>query len=64
MTCPLCGASHITTTTENRFVFVSCHDCEADLLIEFDPPDAPGLRARIEHVDIRTESHDGHDHAR
>jgi len=49
--CLICGHTSIGATTHGRFVTTSCADCRAVLQIEFDPPDQPGLRARIERLD-------------
>ena len=31
---------------------VNCHSCGAPFIVEFDPSDDPGLRARIERLDV------------
>jgi hypothetical protein len=49
--CLLCGRTAIDATTDGRFVTTSCRTCLAVLTIEFDPPDQPELRARIERLD-------------
>jgi len=49
--CLLCGHTPIDTTTDGRIVAASCPFCLAVLMIEFDPPDQPELRARIERID-------------
>jgi hypothetical protein len=49
--CLLCGGEQIDVTAEGRFVTTSCRSCDGVLLIEFDPPDQPGLRARIGRLD-------------
>jgi hypothetical protein len=49
--CLLCGHEGISTTGEGRFVTTSCPECLAVLKIEFDPPDEPKVRARIERID-------------
>jgi len=49
--CLLCGHTPIDTTTDGRIVAASCPACFAVLMIEFDPPDQPELRARIERID-------------
>jgi hypothetical protein len=49
--CLLCGEAAIDATTDGRFVTTSCRACFAVLTIEFDPPDQPELRARIERLD-------------
>ena len=49
--CLLCGQTAIDTNTSGRFVTTSCRTCLAVLAIEFDPPDQPELRARIERLD-------------
>ena len=48
--CLLCGHRPIDTT-DGRIVTASCPACLAVLMIEFDPPDQPELRARIERID-------------
>jgi hypothetical protein len=49
--CLLCGQTAIDVKTDGRFVTTSCRTCLAVLTIEFDPPDQPELRARIERLD-------------
>jgi hypothetical protein len=49
--CLLCGDTAITAKVDGRFVTTSCPACYAVLIIEFDPPDDPTLRARIERID-------------
>jgi ribosomal protein S27E len=49
--CLICGHRPIETKVDGRFVTTFCPGCLAVLLIEFDPPDQPGLRARIERID-------------
>ena len=49
--CLLCGQTAIDGKTHGRFVTTSCPACLAVLKIEFDPPDQPELRARIERLD-------------
>jgi hypothetical protein len=49
--CLLCHHTPIDATTDGRIVTTSCPACLAVLKIEFDPPDQPELRARIEHID-------------
>src|SRR5438874_977785 len=49
--CLLCGKTTIDATTAGRFVTTSCRACRAVLMIEFDPPDQPQLRARIERLE-------------
>jgi len=46
-----CGDTAITAQVDGRFVTTSCSACHAVLIIEFDPPDEPHLRARIERID-------------
>ncbi len=49
--CVLCRSQNITTESENeRTVTAVCHACGATVRVEFDPPDAPELRGRIEVV--------------
>jgi hypothetical protein len=48
--CLHCGSRHIKGSESGRFHTVSCLDCGAAFVIEFDPPDAPELRGRIELV--------------
>jgi hypothetical protein len=52
--CLLCGDRDIVANVDDRFVTSSCVACRAVLIIEFDPPDAPTLRARIERIDEAT----------
>lgn len=49
--CLLCGRRPIDTTIDGRLVTASCPACLAILTIEFDPPDQPEIRARIERID-------------
>ena len=49
--CLLCGQTAIDVKIAGRFVTTSCPVCLAVLTIEFDPPDQPELRARIERLD-------------
>jgi hypothetical protein len=49
--CVLCGDTAITARVDGRFVTTSCSACDAVVIIEFDPPDEPQLRARIERID-------------
>jgi hypothetical protein len=51
--CVLCGAKHISSTTEGRFVTVECHACGAMFQVEYDPPDSPNVRGRIELISRR-----------
>jgi hypothetical protein len=46
--CLLCGHAAIDAIVNGRFVRTACLACHATLVIEFDPPDQPELRARIE----------------
>jgi hypothetical protein len=47
--CVLCCSSQITVTLEQRRVMTTaCQTCGGVVRIEFDPPDAPELRGRIE----------------
>lgn len=48
--CLLCRGV-VERQCEGRFVTTSCLECRAVLRIEFDPPDDPALRARIERLD-------------
>jgi hypothetical protein len=54
--CPLCGALIVRTMTHGRFVVVSCQVCRGTVRIEFSPPDAPGVIARIENITDEDES--------
>jgi len=49
--CLICGRTAIEAKTQGRFVTTSCADCFAVLEIEFDPPDQPGIRARVQRLD-------------
>jgi len=49
--CFLCGDAAVHTETSGRVVRTACFVCGAVLIIEFDPPDEPALRARIERID-------------
>jgi hypothetical protein len=49
--CLLCRSKDVAVAVDGRIVTTSCRDCEAVLQIEFDPPDDPGVRARIERLD-------------
>jgi ribosomal protein S27E len=49
--CLICGRTAIEAKSNGRFVTTSCADCAAVLEIEFDPPDQPGIRARIQRLD-------------
>jgi hypothetical protein len=53
--CLLCGDPNIVAKADGRFVTTACGACGAVLLIEFDPPDQPTLRARIERIDDTTD---------
>jgi len=47
--CILCRSDDISNTVENeRTIRCRCRTCGATVRIEFDPPDQPGLRGRIE----------------
>jgi hypothetical protein len=45
--CILCGASEIDIDREGRFERATCHACGGVFEVEWNPPDAPGLRGRI-----------------
>jgi hypothetical protein len=49
--CLLCQHSPVDVSTDDRIVTIACPACNAVLSIEFDPPDQPQLRARIERLD-------------
>jgi transcription elongation factor Elf1 len=49
--CLACGHETTHIQTNGRFVTASCHSCSAIFRVEFDPPDAPHLRARNERLD-------------
>ena len=53
--CLLCGDATIDAYVEGHFVTTSCPGCHAVLIIEFEPPDEPTLRARIERIDEATD---------
>jgi hypothetical protein len=47
--CMLCRSTNISTTVEQqRLVTTACGGCGAVVRVEFDPPDDPSLRGRIE----------------
>jgi transcription elongation factor Elf1 len=46
--CILCGSATIATRRLGGLVTAECGDCGAEFEVEFDPPDAPGLRGRIQ----------------
>jgi hypothetical protein len=47
--CVLCRSSQIAVAHDGpRFVTTACQGCGAMVQVEFDPPDAPALRGRIE----------------
>jgi hypothetical protein len=46
--CILCGATEVNVAEDGRLVTVTCVACTAVVQIEFDPPDQPDLRGRIE----------------
>jgi hypothetical protein len=48
--CLLCGSPEVDAAVDGRFVTTSCPACLAVLAIEFEPPDQPELRARIERI--------------
>ena len=50
--CLLCGDAAIDAKVDGRVVRTACRVCRAVLIIEFDPPDEPTLRARIERIDV------------
>jgi hypothetical protein len=50
--CLLCGNAAIDAQTSGRVVTTTCLACRAVLVIEFDPPDEPTIRARIERIDV------------
>ena len=52
--CLLCGATHINATTEGRTVTVHCQACDAIFEVEYDPPDNPAVRGRIEIISRRS----------
>jgi hypothetical protein len=45
----MCGSHDVRANwKDSRIAVVSCAACRRVVRIEFDPPDAPGVRARIE----------------
>jgi len=47
--CLLCRSADLATSNEGeRVVTASCRSCGAVVRVEFDPPDDPTLRGRIE----------------
>jgi hypothetical protein len=53
--CLLCGHPAIHAIVNDRFVTTNCPACRATLVIEFNPPDEPEIRARIERVDTSSD---------
>jgi len=51
--CILCGDKHISATNEGRMVTVQCLACDAIFAVEYDPPDSPTVRGRIEIISRR-----------
>jgi len=51
--CILCGDKHISATNEGRIVTVQCLTCDAIFTVEYDPPDSPTVRGRIEIISRR-----------
>lgn len=49
--CLVCGHTPVDVGVDGRFTTTACDACLAVLIIEFDPPDQPGIRARIERID-------------
>ncbi len=49
--CLVCGHTPVDSDVDGRFTTTACDACLAVLIIEFDPPDQPGIRARIERID-------------
>jgi hypothetical protein len=48
--CVVCGADQIVTTSDEGGSHVACLNCGAEVMIEFNPPDAPELAGRIQLV--------------
>jgi hypothetical protein len=48
--CLLCGHTPIDAVGDGRFVTTRCPGCRATLVVEFDPPDQPGVGARIDRI--------------
>jgi len=48
--CVFCGHTSIESDVDGRFVTTTCSACQAMFVVEFDPPDAPDVRARIERI--------------
>jgi len=47
--CVICGSHEIASQwTNDRHVTTTCRACGRIVRIEFDPPDAPDIRGRIE----------------
>jgi len=53
--CLLCGDAAIDAHVNGRLVTTACPACHVVLTVEFDPPDEPTLRARIERIDDATD---------
>jgi hypothetical protein len=59
--CVLCRSTQISVAIEGeRFVTTDCQTCGAVVRVEFDPPDAPELRGRIELIVEPTSARDFH----
>ena len=46
--CIVCGQPEILVTTRDRLIQARCRRCHAVFEVEYEPPDAPDLRGRIE----------------
>jgi hypothetical protein len=50
--CTFCASTAIRVSANGRILWVVCETCDAVFIVEFDPPDAPGIRGRIETVQV------------
>jgi hypothetical protein len=50
--CTFCASTAIRVSGNGRILCVVCATCEAVFVVEFDPPDAPGIRGRIEALHV------------
>jgi len=46
--CVLCCSSQVAVARDGRLMTMACQACGAVVRVEFDPPDEPTVRGRIE----------------